>query len=90
LIALTPRRIIYRMVIPGRAHNGVVVPEGQPTLPEGAAVSITYPALPRTAPPPEKRRIQVPLVRSAHPGSVDLTGVRIAEILDDEDASPRR
>ena len=30
------------VVIPGRVHNGVVVPEGGPTLPEGAAVSIHF------------------------------------------------
>jgi len=78
------------MIIPGRVHNGVVIPEGDPALPEGAAVTITYPALPKAAPAGERQRVQVPLVRCAHPGSVDLTGARIAAILDEEDASPRR
>ncbi len=30
------------LVIPGRVHNGVVVPEGGLALPEGAAVSIHF------------------------------------------------
>jgi hypothetical protein len=59
-------------------------------LPEGAAVSVTYPALLKAKSAAAKRRIQVPLVRSGEPGSVHLTGARIAEILDAEDASSRR
>ena len=77
------------MVIPGRVHNGVVVVEGEPALPEGAAVTITYPALPEAKLAGAKRRIQVPLVRTGQPGSVQLTSAAIAEILDHEDASPR-
>ena len=72
----------------GRVHNGVVVLEGQPSLPECAAVTVTYlvpAAMTRAAP---KTRIQVPLVQTGQPGSVNLTGERIAEILDEEDASP--
>ena len=78
------------MIIPGRVHNGVVVLEGGPALPEGAAVSVSYPAAGGSTAVGEKRRIQVPLVRSERPGSVQLTGERIAAILDEEDASPRR
>lgn len=78
------------MVIPGRVHNGVVILKGVPALPEGAAVTISYPATPGSKPVMEKRRIQVPLVPCDPPGSVQLTGTRIAEILDEEDASPRR
>ena len=77
------------MIIPGRVQNGVVIPQGGPALPEGAAVGIQYPAPPAAGPAPEKRRIQVPLVRTGRPGSVRLTGGRIAEILDAEDAAPR-
>ena len=77
------------MVIPGQVHNGVVVLEGESALPEGAAVTVTYPALSKGKPVAEKRRIQVPLVRTDQPGSVQLTGARIAEILDEEDASGR-
>jgi hypothetical protein len=77
------------MIIPGRVQNGVVILEGGPALPEGAPVSVSYPAQVEPKPILEKRRIQVPLVRSNRPGSVQLTGERIAEILNEEDASPR-
>jgi len=78
------------MEIRGRVHNGVVVIEGEVPLPEGAAVTVTYPAPAGITPSVPKKRIQVPLVRTGQPGSVNLTGERIAEILDEEDASPRR
>jgi hypothetical protein len=77
------------MIIPGRIHNGVVVLEGGPALPEGAAVTVTFPAPIKTEPGVPKRRIQVPLVRTDKPGSVVLTGARIAAMLDEEDASAR-
>jgi hypothetical protein len=77
------------MVIPGRVRNDVVVLESNSALPEGAAVTVTYPALPKATPAVEKRRIQVPLVRTGQPSSVPLTGTQIAEILDQEDASAR-
>jgi hypothetical protein len=77
------------MVIPGRVQNGVVVLENGPPLPEGAAVTITYPAIPQAQPAGEKRRIQVPLVKTDEPGSVQFSNARIAEILDQEDAAPR-
>jgi hypothetical protein len=73
------------MEIPGRIHNGVVVLEGSSELPEGAAVTVTYPPLRPVVNSCEKRRVQFPLVRSANPGSVNLTNERIAELLNDED-----
>jgi hypothetical protein len=77
------------MVIHGRVQNGVVVLEGGPVLPEGAAVIVSFPA-PQEGPlAVAKKRIDVPLVRSDRPGSLSLNGERIAEILDDEDVSPR-
>ncbi len=36
-----------------------------------------------------KRSVVFPLVRSKRPGTLRLTGKRIAEILDEEDASPQ-
>lgn len=78
------------MVIPGRVQNGVVVLDGASALPEGAAVTITYPALSEAKAASPIRRIQVPLVRTGQPGSVKLTSAGIAEILDQEDASPGR
>jgi hypothetical protein len=77
------------MVIQGRVHNGVVVLEGAAALPEGAAVTVSYPAFTNTTRAGDKRRIQVPLVRTDEPGSVTLSGARIAQIMDEEDASPR-
>ena len=73
------------MIIPGRVRNGVVIPDGGQALPEGAAVSISYPVAPAPNPIPENRRVQFPLVRTGEPGSVHLTNDRIAEILDEED-----
>jgi hypothetical protein len=77
------------MVIRGRVQQGVVVLEGHVALPEGAAVTVTYPAPAQADAAAPKRRIQVPLVRTDQPCTVSLDGVRIAEILDEEDASPR-
>lgn len=55
-------------------------------LPEGAAVTVHFPAR-TTSGTPSKGRVQIPLVASDKPGSVMLTGERIAEILDEDDAS---
>jgi hypothetical protein len=77
------------MNIKGRVRNGVVVLEEGSVLPEGMEVIISYTG-PGTTPPAAKRRIQVPLVRTGEPGSVHLTGERIAEILDQEVVSSRR
>ena len=76
------------MVVPGRVHNGVVVLEGDSALPEGAVVAVSYAELPATSPSPGTHRIEVPLVRTGQPGSIHLSGQRIAEILNDEDAAP--
>ena len=77
------------MEIRGHVRNGVVVLEGGPALPEGAAVTVRYPATAESQSAVQKKRIQVPLVRTNEPGTVHLTGKRIGEILDDEDASSR-
>jgi hypothetical protein len=74
------------MTIRGHVHQGVIVLENGPALPEGAAVTVSYPVL-SSLPTNAKQRIEVPLVRSSRPGSVHLTGERIAELLDDEDAA---
>ena len=75
------------MVVLGRVQNGVVVLDGDSALPEGAVVQVSY------GEPPAKKiagctRVQVPLVKTGRPGSVQLSGERIAEILDEEDAAP--
>jgi hypothetical protein len=75
------------MEILGRIHKGVIVLDGNPALPEGASVVVTYTAPVANATTVEKKRVPFPLVRSANPGSVHLTNQRIAEILDEEDVS---
>ncbi len=72
-----------------RVADGVIVLDDNVDLPEGAVVTITYPAV---APTPAglKKRVQVPLVRSTHPMPGPLTNERIGQILDEEDAAPRR
>jgi hypothetical protein len=75
------------MEIRGRVHNGVVVLEGDLTLPEGTIVTVSYTEPRPTVPPKSGHRVQFPLVKSDRPGSVDLTAKRIAEILNDDDVS---
>jgi hypothetical protein len=75
------------MEIPGRVQNGVVVLEKGATLPEGTAVSVVPRRAPTIRVARRQRRVLLPLVPSAKPGSIDLTGERIAEILDEQDAA---
>jgi len=78
------------MKISGRVRNGVVVFEDGSSLPEGLEVTIVCPQIVDTRASVSKCRIQLPLVYCDKPGSVHLTNERIAEILDAEDAAPRR
>ncbi len=75
------------MIVPGRVQNGVVVLEGGATLPEGAAVRVSYHAGPVIHVSPIRQPVQLPLVKTDRPGSVALTNDRIAEILNEQDAS---
>jgi len=70
-------------------HKGVVVLERGQTLPEGTPVTVSCDIAPVLQKPRKTKRVQFPLVHSKHPGTLHLTGQRIAEILDKEDASPR-
>jgi len=74
------------MELLGRVQNGVVVLQGASLLPEGAVVTVSYGELPAKQ-ANGRARVQVPLVKTGRPGSVKLSGERIAEILDDEDAT---
>jgi hypothetical protein len=78
------------MEIRGVVHNGVVVLDGDLQLPEGAVVSVLYPIAPPTAPPDTREQVQFPLVRSNHPGTLDLTAERIAELWEDDDVASGR
>lgn len=72
------------MTIPGRIQNGVVVLEGGVRLPEGTLVSVSL-FESEHEPPRQKKRLVLPLVASRAPGSLELTGERVAEILDEGD-----
>jgi len=72
----------------GRVQNGVVILDDSSALPDGAVVVISC-----SEPPPKKKsgkRVKLPLVPSDNPGSLQLTNEMIAEIMDEEDAAPRR
>ena len=78
------------MELEGRVENGVVVFPGGLPLPDGATVSVVYPAKSgEPQPTPAKQRIQLPLIHSDEPGSLNLTNEKIGEILDAEDAASR-
>lgn len=77
------------MTIPGRVQNGVVVLESGSILPEGAVVTVIYPTSTRPKPDGDRKRVQIPLVRTGRPGTVNLTEQQIAELLDEEDVAPR-
>lgn len=68
--------------------NGVVVIEGKHQLPEGASVVVLVQADARPANKPTT--VSFPLVHSKNPGTLDLSGQRISEILDDEEISSGR
>ena len=76
------------MIISGRVQNGVVIPDGNVPLPEGAVVTISC-SLPTAAITSTKQRIQLPLVVTGDPGSLHLTNERIGEIMDEDDAGTR-
>ncbi len=73
------------MVIHGHVHNGVVVLEDGAALPEGAEVTVSCSGVQVWRKPGKKKRVQLPLVPSKHPGTLNLTNERIAEILEEED-----
>jgi hypothetical protein len=75
------------MELLGRVDHGVIVPQGDASLPEGATVRIVYE--PERGAPTKKtgRRVTFPLVDSDKPGSLHLTNDMIAEILDEDDLS---
>ncbi len=75
------------MEIRGRIRNGVVVMEGEWSLPEGTMVTVSYPDAPSTEPPETHRRVALPLVRSDRPGHCRLTAEDVAGLLEAEDRS---
>ncbi len=75
------------MEIQGKIENGRVVIDGDVMLPEGAIVWIVCADTNATRAPGKTKRVEVPLVRCQKPGSVHLTNLQIAEVLDAEDIS---
>ncbi len=81
----------HGMELLGQVQNGVVVMTPGSLLPEGAVVGIVYPLkLPTSSAtqpnrPRAGKRVQLPLVESQHPGSVDLTNEQIHRILGQEE-----
>jgi hypothetical protein len=74
------------MTLLGRVENGVIVLDGPAPLPEGARVSVSFPA--KTASPATAGRpVALPIFDYDGPPDIDLTNERIAEILDRDDAS---
>jgi hypothetical protein len=75
------------MEILGRVRNGVVVLDEGTTIPEGTRVAVLpIPAVP-AEPPPEKRYVEFPLVRTGTPGTWNLTNEQIAEFLNEDDVA---
>jgi hypothetical protein len=73
------------MQIRGRVHNGVVVLEGRPSLPEGMMVTVLCPSSPPAGLRRSGQRVSLPLVPSDRPGSRGLSAERVAELLEDGD-----
>ena len=66
-------------------QNGVVVIEGNVALPEGTRVVVTWHPKTEQKPLGEQKRVQLPLVTTGEPGSIELTNERVHEILDEEE-----
>ena len=79
------------MELNGFVQNGVIVLTGGASLPEGTPVTISC-GVDATTPSPqrEKKRVQLPLVRCADPGTLHLTNAMIGEIFAEEEASASR
>ncbi|MBI2477893.1 MAG: hypothetical protein HYV60_04380 [Planctomycetia bacterium] len=80
-----------RIKLHGHVQNGTIAIDGNPTLPEGAAVTVLIPALapPVASPLPATEIVcepgKLPYVQGGIPGSVQLTNERIHKILEEEE-----
>jgi hypothetical protein len=61
------------MQVSGRVQDGVVLLDTPNAFPEGAAVTVTLRTTPVIRVAKTQRRVEFPLVRSAAPGSIQLT-----------------
>lgn len=71
--------------LPGHVENGVVVLEGGASLPEGTQVRVRYAGKLTIHVSPIRKPVELPLIKTGEPGSLDLTNDRIAEILAEEE-----
>jgi hypothetical protein len=76
------------MEFSGRVEKGVVILDGPCLPPEGAHVTVLYQGSTEKKRAEKGQRVQVPLVRTGQPGTVDLSNARIEEILNEQDVSP--
>ena len=70
------------MEISGRVQNGVVVLDGEASLPDGASVIVTYHPSPVIRFAKNPVPVVLPIFYSDEPGTIDLTNDRIATSLD--------
>jgi hypothetical protein len=87
------------MTFTGHSQDGVIVLDGGVTLPDGTPVAVVPSRSPRVEILPSGCRIlrfstpghrmQLPLVASANPGSVQLTPEQMDELLNDDVSSGR-
>ena len=73
------------MTIKGHVRKGVIVLEGGVTLPEGTPVRVSCHVTPDEG--CAGKRVEFPLVYSKQPGTLRLTGQKVAELLEEEDVS---
>ena len=79
------------MELLGHIQNGVVVFDGNPSLPEGTPVTVLIPAptLPAAPPLPKSELVcepgQLPYIRGGLPGQLPLTNESIAQFFEEED-----
>lgn len=74
------------MVLHGRIENGTVVLTDPVALPNGAEVTVIIPSTASSS-VETQRRVQLPLVASKNPGSRQLSGDDVANLLSQDDIS---
>lgn len=75
------------MSLPGRVEKGVVVFEGNSIPPDGTPVSVSDRSAPVIRVARHPKPVVLPIFDYGGPADIELTNDRIAEILDQEDAS---
>jgi len=83
-LELAPWRAVAEnegMTIKGHVRKGVIVLEGGVTIPEGTPVTVSCDVTPEAKRLAGKPGHQFPLVHSKQPGTLRLTGQKVAELL---------